>query len=252
VVIMNLIREFETRVQMMKPLLLFVLIALALIPWGVRAQTPNPTEPQFKLIEFQMAILKRGPKWSPSPDKNSSAIHQQHIAYVQSLLESGKAVIAGPIKDDGDVVGVYILRAKSAAEAFAWVMADPAVAGGHVVPEMHPWWSEDVMKKTTTTQKLTTVYLAFLVRGAKWTPEKTPQTEEIQKNHLANIHRLADMKKLVVAGPFGDEGNLRGIFVFRVDSLEEARALTLTDPAVQAGRLALEIHPWLVPEGILP
>jgi uncharacterized protein YciI len=60
------------------------------------------------------------------------------------------------------------------------------------------------------------------------------------------------MKKLVVAGPFGDKGTLRGIFVFRVGSLDEARKLSETDPAVQAGRLALDIHPWLVPEGILP
>jgi uncharacterized protein YciI len=40
--------------------------------------------------------------------------------------------------------------------------------------------------------------------------------------------------------------------VFRVGSLEEARALTATDPAVQAGRLAMDIHQWMVPEGVLP
>jgi hypothetical protein len=34
--------------------------------------------------------------------------------------------------------------------------------------------------------------------------------------------------------------------------LEEAKALTASDPAVQAGRLAMEIHPWMVPEGVLP
>jgi hypothetical protein len=50
----------------------------------------------------------------------------------------------------------------------------------------------------------------------------------------------------VVAGPFGDEGNLRGLYLFRVGSLEEAKELTAT------GRLALDIHPWLVPDGILP
>ncbi|HEV8428873.1 MAG TPA: hypothetical protein VGQ41_13305 [Pyrinomonadaceae bacterium] len=40
--------------------------------------------------------------------------------------------------------------------------------------------------------------------------------------------------------------------VFRVDSLEEAKNLTATDPAVQAGRLAMDIHRWMVPEGVLP
>jgi uncharacterized protein YciI len=69
---------------------------------------------------------------------------------------------------------------------------------------------------------------------------------------MANMNKLADMKKLVVAGPFGDNGRLRGIFVFKVDSLEEAKQLAATDPAVQAGRLAIDMHKWLVPEGILP
>ena len=60
------------------------------------------------------------------------------------------------------------------------------------------------------------------------------------------------MKKLVVAGPFGDNGNLRGVFVFRVATLDEAKQLSATDPAVQAGRLVVDLHPWMVPEGILP
>jgi uncharacterized protein YciI len=229
---------------------ILILLATGLSIPSTRGQQQG--EPQNKLIEFQMALLKRGPKWSSHPGKDSTTIHDQHVAYVHSLLESGKAMIAGSIKDDRELVAVYIFRTKSAEEAKSWVMADPAVSGGHVVAEMHPWWSEDVMKKTTTPQKLTTAYLAFLKRGEKWTPEKTPATAEIQKGHMANIQRLAEMKKLVVAGPFGDEGQLRGIFVFRVESLEEARVLAATDPAVQAGRLALDIHAWIVPEGILP
>jgi len=99
---------------------------------------------------------------------------------------------------------------------------------------------------------MTTAYLGFLTRGAKWTPEKTAATEELQKAHMANINRLAEMKKLVVAGPFGDNGTLRGIFVFKVATLEEAKELAATDPSVQAGRLAISMHPWLVPEGVLP
>jgi uncharacterized protein YciI len=169
-----------------------------------------------------------------------------------SLLESGKAVIAGPLADESGIAGIFIFRAKSADEARTWAENDPAVKAGFFKAEMHPWWSEDVMKPPTSPIKMTTAYLAFLTRGAKWTPEKTPATEELQKAHIANIVRLAGLKKLVVAGPFGDDGTLRGIFVFKVASLEEARALSETDPAVKAGRLALELHPWMVPEGVLP
>ena len=43
---------------------------------------------------------------------------------------------------------VYVFRAKTAEEAKTWAMADPAVAAGHLIAEMHPWWSEDIMKKT--------------------------------------------------------------------------------------------------------
>jgi uncharacterized protein YciI len=61
---------------------------------------------------------------------------------------------------------------------------------------------------------------------------------------MANINRLAEEGKLIVAGPFEDNGELRGIFVFNVATLEEAKTLTETDPAVQAGRLIMELHPW--------
>ncbi|HET9524688.1 MAG TPA: YciI family protein [Pyrinomonadaceae bacterium] len=210
----------------------------------------KPAEPAHKMLEFQMALMKRGPKW---PAKHTPEQQQKHHEYVHSMLQSGKMMIAGGVKDDDKLIAVYIFRTKSADEARAWLADDPSVVAEHLVPELHPWWSEDVMNKNVTLPvKLTTAYLAFLVRGDKWTPEKTPATEAIQKAHLENIQRLADMKKLVVAGPFGDKGTLRGIFVFKVASIEEARELAATDPAVQAGRLALQIHPWLVPEGILP
>lgn len=226
-------------------LLPFLIVA---VPAIARAQEKK--EPASKLIEFHMALLKRGPKYVAAGMPKD--LQSKHVAHVLAMLESGKAVIAGPLADEGDIAGIYVLRAKSAAEARAWADNDPAVKAGFFVADMHPWWSEDVMKKPASPIKMTTAYLGFLTRGAKWTPEKTPATQEIQKAHLANINRLAEMKKLVVAGPFGDNTTLRGIFVFKVASIEEAKALADTDPAVQAGRLAIEMHPWLVPEGVLP
>jgi len=209
-------------------------------------------EPAQKLRQFEMVLLKQGPTAMP-PDWETSPLRQQHLAYVHSMIETGKVIIAGRIEDDPELRGVLVFNTKSADEAKEWMGADPAVKDGHFTMELHPWWSEPVMKKLTSPpQKSETAYLAFLVRGDKWTAEKTPATEAIQKAHLENIGKLAEMKKLVVAGPFGDNGTLRGVFVFRTDSIDEARALANTDPAVKAGHLALQIHPWVVPEGILP
>lgn len=235
----------------MKKILVASLITLFAFPLAL-TQAQEKKEPQFKLVEFQMALLKRGPKWTGENNSQTKELESAQNVYAASLFESGKAVIAGRFDDDGEIRGVYILRAKSAAEAKEWAENSPVVKSGHIVAEMHPWWAEDVMKKTTTPEKFTRAYFGFLTRGDKWTPEKTPATEELQKAHLANIVRLAELKKLVVAGPFGDNTPLRGIFVFRVASIDEARELAATDPAVQAGRLKIEMHPWVVPEGILP
>ncbi|WP_428636372.1 YciI family protein [Shewanella sp.] len=85
--------------------------------------------------------------------------------------------------------------------------------------------------------------MAFLKRG----PNRGQSEEEakrLQRAHLDNIKHLADEGKLVLAGPFIEEGELRGIYLFNVTNIEEARALTATDPAIKAGRLVMELHPW--------
>ena len=73
---------------------------------------------------------------------------------------------------------------------------------------------------------------------------------KLQQAHLANIGRLAQEGKLVLAGPFLDEGDIRGIYIFAVETVKEATKLTETDPAIQAGRLRMELHPWYGSAGL--
>ena len=97
------------------------------------------------------------------------------------------------------------------------------------------------------------VFFVLLKKGPAWTAERTDATAAIQAGHMANIKRLWDEKKMIVAGPSGDEtGDLRGIFVFQTATRAEAEALTATDPAVKAGRLLPEIHSWWVEKRALP
>ncbi len=111
-------------------------------------------------------------------------------------------------------------------------------------------YSLRAQQKDAEGYEMTTYYVAFLYRGPNWTPEVTEETKRIQEGHIANIRKMAADGKLVLAGPFSDDGKLRGMFVFQVGSLQEAKALTDGDPAVQAGRLVAEIHPWFSAKGI--
>jgi uncharacterized protein YciI len=92
--------------------------------------------------------------------------------------------------------------------------------------------------------------VGFFVRGPKWTPEATAETRKIQEEHLANLRRMAELGKLIVAGPFtANNERLRGMMIFRA-SLEEAKQLVAEDAAVKSGRLAIEFYPWFAGKGL--
>jgi uncharacterized protein YciI len=85
--------------------------------------------------------------------------------------------------------------------------------------------------------------MAFLKRGPNRDFDSATAAQ-LQRAHLDNIIRMAEEGTLVLAGPFLDRGDIRGIYIFDVKTVEEAEALTSTDPAIQAGSLEMELHPW--------
>ena len=86
--------------------------------------------------------------------------------------------------------------------------------------------------------------IAFLYRGDRVQEYTERQRTEIQAGHMANINRLAKEGKMVLAGPFFGNEELRGLFFFAVESLEEAQKLTESDPAIKAGVLKMDLKEW--------
>ena len=86
--------------------------------------------------------------------------------------------------------------------------------------------------------------MAFLLRGDRVSEYSDTERADIQSGHMANIGKMAEMGKLIVAGPFFGNEELRGIYIFDVQTLEEAKALTETDPAIQAGVLKMDLKEW--------
>jgi len=71
-----------------------------------------------------------------------------------------------------------------------------------------------------------------------------PERDEMFRGHFANMKRLSDEGKLVLAGPLDGVDGWRGLFVLDVAEIEEARKLVATDPVVQKGEMVAELHKY--------
>lgn len=87
-------------------------------------------------------------------------------------------------------------------------------------------------------------YVMAFLKSGPIRDQDSAEVVRLQRAHMDNIKRLAEARKLVVAGPFLDDTDVRGIYIFDVETVEEAEALTNSDPAIKAGRLVMELHPW--------
>jgi uncharacterized protein YciI len=92
--------------------------------------------------------------------------------------------------------------------------------------------------------------LVLLVRPPDAPELSDEEADKLQDAHLAFRADLRDEGYLIGGGPLLDQDDerLRGISVMTVDP-ETARELSSADPAVRAGRLAVQVMTWMVPAG---
>ncbi len=101
---------------------------------------------------------------------------------------------------------------------------------------------------TTPAEVMKQYWLVFLLRGHNRSQDSLTAAQ-IQEGHLANINRLAREGVIVMAGPMGYDKDLRGILIMDAKDSATAAGYVKTDPAVIAGRLRFEIHPWWTAKG---
>ena len=105
-----------------------------------------------------------------------------------------------------------------------------------------------VNETTKDTVLMQQYFIAFLKKG----PVRIQNEEEVaqlQKEHLAHLGKMYELGYADISGPFGDDGDIRGITIYNVPNLQMADSLANSDPMVKAGRLIIEIHPWWAAKG---
>ena len=124
----------------------------------------------------------------------------------------------------------------------AWLAAP---AGFAAEPAAPPAYDEALARRVGADEHGMRPYVLVILKTG---PQRMPDGEArdaMFAGHFANMERLAGEGKLALAGPFmKDPDGWRGLFVFAVDDIEQARALTATDPVIANGEMVAEYHRW--------
>ncbi|MGB5436511.1 MAG: hypothetical protein WBM98_11530 [Maribacter sp.] len=104
---------------------------------------------------------------------------------------------------------------------------------------------EETTKDTILMQQY---FIAFLKRGPNRSQNQA-EADSLQALHLQHLSRMYTNGFADISGPFGDDGDIRGITIYNTPTLEMADSLAHMDPMVKTGRLVIEIHPWWAAKG---
>jgi uncharacterized protein YciI len=85
--------------------------------------------------------------------------------------------------------------------------------------------------------------LVILKTGPTRVPDG-PERDAMFRGHFENMKRLSTEGKLALAGPLDGVDGWRGLYVFATADIEEAKALTATDPVIIKGEMVAEYHTY--------
>jgi len=102
--------------------------------------------------------------------------------------------------------------------------------------------------KTGDTVLMQQYFIAFLKKGPVRSQSKI-EADSLQTLHLNHLGRMYELGYADISGPFGDDGDIRGITIYNTPTMAFADSLANLDPMVQSGRLIIEMHPWWAAKG---
>lgn len=91
-------------------------------------------------------------------------------------------------------------------------------------------------------------FMAFLKSGPTRSQTKE-EADSLQTLHLEHLQKMYNLGYADISGPFGDNGDIRGITIYNTPTIEMADSLANSDPMVKSGRLVIEMHPWWAAKG---
>ena len=117
-------------------LFISLIYIFAIVPF-LNAQEPQAAKPkQFIYVLRLVPRLHADSAWT----KEDNAALEHHFARFQQAAKSGQLILAGRTSEPGDkTFGIAIFEAPDEEAARKFMEEDPAVAGGLMTAELHPF-----------------------------------------------------------------------------------------------------------------
>ena len=187
--------------------------------------------------------------------ESTQELRASHAAYLDAMWKEGLLVASGPVDDKSELRGVLIFGAEQPELIEKRVADAPLVKAGILQAALGPWIApigigeehrKWVAANPGVPDKLRTYQLVMLktALGSRMAPEE-------QRGLIVQMDAMAKAGKLAIAGPVLEGSDLAWVFVFAADAAE-TDTLAASNPAVKAGKMLAERHPWMIPDGVLP
>ena len=224
--------------------------ALAFLSLLAPAEAPPK---KWDMSTFTLVLVRPGPAEKQPSAELAQVYDDKHKALLRGLGAKGKALAWGAIEGSPDLLEVIVLHEPKPEEARRLLEREPWVSSGARVLELHPWFAaRGILKPPAAGAPEMWATFGLLRRPPDAPQLPKEKLDEIQQGHMATIEAMAASGDLAIAGPLGDDGTLRGVFVFRGTDQAHFRELAGRDPAIQSGRLELDLYAWALRDGMLP
>jgi uncharacterized protein YciI len=204
---------------------------------------------------YYVVFLRPDPARTTLAQGEGEKTQAAHMANIQKMAADGVLVAAGPFGDETRTIsGVFVMKAKSLAEAKRIAESDPTVTNHRNVVDVHTWrgpkgigeeYAKLHREKPDAPENMGVHPLVILTRGPAWDAAKMGA-------HRDFVVRMKNEGKLAAAGPVTGEDTVAGFLVFKRIPLADAEALVKTDPTIAAGILRAEFHKWYSADHVLP
>lgn len=111
-------------------------------------------------------------------------------------------------------------------------------------PPVNPNYDDVLAKRLGADDLGMRQYVMCFLKTGPLKVDDAAKRNELMKGHFGMINRLAGEGKLIIAGPFMEGGEFRGIYLFDVKTIDEAQKLTETDPSIKEGYFKVEFIKW--------